>query len=298
MKFNFKTFSFNTVSFGDTTIAIQDYAKEFTVLIDLNPKKEILVQVHGLLDTLTGVVTWEFHSLDRVTKELVEDPDLGFLPPNISSPEGEGNVSFSCLLNKTIAHDEIVSNKASIIFDLNTPIVTNTYKNRIDAVTPTSTINALNAKQIDTTFTVSWNGLDEGSGIKKYNIFVAQETSPFVLWKIASKENSASFTGENGKTYSFYSIVSDSLGLTEGTKNVPDATTKVELTGIAIGENDIMGFQITPNPASAHCVISFEMKEAGNRSITIENSNGKTVQVIKSNALLSGKTEIPIDLEL
>src|ERR1019366_208271 len=120
-KFDLHTFSFNSISFGDTTLHIQDYAKEFTVLVDMYPKKNIIVQIHGILDTINGAISWDFHSLDRITLELTEDPDLVFLPPNVIYPEGMGNVAFSCKLKPTIPHGAIVTNKANVVFDFNAP---------------------------------------------------------------------------------------------------------------------------------------------------------------------------------
>jgi hypothetical protein len=294
--FDFKTFSFNSISFGDTSINIQDYAKEFTVLVDMYPKKEIIVQVHGILDTINGAISWEFRSLDRITMELVEDPDLGFLMPNINSPEGEGNVAFSCLLKKTVTHNTLISNKATIVFDFNAPIVTNTYTNRIDASTPTSFVNPIKAVQSSKTFDISWSGSDEGCGILNYNIFVSEDNKPYELWKVANDQSTASFTGEGGKFYSFYCIASDSIGLTEGMKQSPETTTQV-LVDIRPEEADLTGnLQINPNPAFTNCVIKFELRAAEKIDICIENVRGETVKAINSESFTEGQIEIPVDL--
>lgn len=293
-KFDLKTFSFNSISFGDTTVRVQDFAKEFTLLVDMFPKKDIIVQAHGKLDTTTGVISWEIRSLDRITKELTEDPDLGFLPPNVNSPEGEGNLAFSCKLKKDVAHDDVISNKATIVFDFNAAITTNTFTNRIDTLAPTSSINQLSATQSKTTFEIDWTGNDEGSGIRNYNIFVAEGTNPYVLWKISSNANKAPFIGENGKTYSFYSIVTDSLGLAEATKVNADATTKIETSSNI--ESNIKSMIVSPNITNAFSTVSFEVNEPERISVVIENSNGVTVQTVLIQKMVSGSNSVRINV--
>jgi hypothetical protein len=269
-KFDLSTFSFNTITFGDTAVKIQDYAKEFTVLVDRYPKQDIIVQVHGVLDTLNGVVSWDFHSLDRITLELTEDADLGFLPPNVNPPEGEANVAFSCKLKKNIAHDAIVTNKANIVFDFNAPMNTNIFSNKIDTIVPVSSVNSLNSVQTDSSFTVSWSGSDQGSGIFNYNIFVSENDSDYVLWQAsAANITSAVFTGHNGSIYKFYCLAMDSVGLTEGQKTSPEAITTITVID-AIKEinKPVHNVQLYPNPAAD--IITLNIINANNEDIEFD----------------------------
>jgi len=236
-RFDLSTFSFNTITIADTTVKIQDYAKEFTILVDMYPKKDIIVQVHGIIDTLNGAISWDFHSLDRITLELTDDPDLGFLSPNVTPPEGEANVSFSCKLKKAIAHDAIVTNNANIVFDFNAPMNTNSYSNKIDTIAPVSSVNNLNLVQPDSVFTVGWSGSDQGCGIFTYSIFVSENDSDYVLWKTTTANNTSDvFKGHNGSNYKFFSIASDSIGLTEKEKLTYDAMTTVS---VQVGIKDV-----------------------------------------------------------
>ena len=63
-----------------------------TVSTDPNP-----VSVHVAFDPKAGVLTWTFTSIDPVTKQLVEDPLAGFLPPDNAMQQGEGAVTFTVL---------------------------------------------------------------------------------------------------------------------------------------------------------------------------------------------------------
>ncbi len=265
-KFDLNTFSFNTITFGDTTLQIQDYAKEFQILVDMYPTKNIIVQAHGIIDTLSGIISWDFHSLDRITLELTEDPDLGFLPPNVNYPEGEGNVAFSCKLKGTVVHDDIIANKASVVFDFNTPMNTNICNNKIDAIVPVSSVASLNSTQADSSFTVNWSGTDQGCGILNYNIFVSDNDSAFVVWKAFTNNTSDIFNGVVGHNYKFFCIASDSVGLTEAQKLLPEATTTV-VTGIKDHTKPDSQFKLYPNPASD--IVTFNIGNVNNAEMTL-----------------------------
>ena len=296
-KFDFKTFSFSSVTFGTTTAKIQEYAKEFKILVDLYPKKNLIVQVHGALDTIKGIISWDFHSLDRISLELTEDPDLGFLPPNVTSPEGEGNVTYSCKLKKTVVHDDVISNRASIIFDFNAPILTNTFKNRIDDRVPVSSVAPLNLTQTDSIFNVSWTGTDLGSKIAKYNIFASTNNKEYVLWKVASAPGQAKFTGKNGNTYKFYSIATDSVGFSETRKTVPEATTTMNIkTGFGQINSDGNVIQVFPNPAEHQCTVTFNFSTTSEVSILLTDISGKILRSIDIQRYQSGKQHVEFDL--
>jgi len=296
-KFDLSTFSFNRIAFGDTTVKIQEYAKEFRILVDMFPKKGIIVQVHGKLDTVSGVVSWDFHSLDRITLELTEDPDLGFLPPNVNAPEGEGNVTFSCKLKQSVSHGDQISNRASIIFDMNAPILTNTFSNKIDDRVPVSSVAPLSPTQKDSLFTVFWSGNDQGSKIAKYNIFVSKNDSAFVLWKVASLPGSAQFKGKNGVKYKFFSIATDSLGFAEAMKSSPEAFTTVDIKTSAPGALKSNGdFLVYPNPAGNQCSVSFGFDTERSITIVVEDISGKRVRSVGEKRYAPGKQTVDISL--
>jgi hypothetical protein len=296
-KFDFNTFSFSNVTFGDTTIKIQEFAKEFKILVDLYPKKNIIVQIHGKLDVTTGVVSWDFHSLDRVTLELTEDPDLGFLPPNATSPEGEGNVTFSCKLKNTVAHGDVISNRASIIFDFNAPILTNTFTNKIDDRIPFSSVSPLAASIKDTLINVSWTGSDMGSKIKSYNIFVSTNDSAYVLWKVAKEEGNAVFKGKDGYKYKFFSVATDSIGFAENMKSTPEAVTILDLnTSSEIQNLPEERFNLYPNPAKQVCNLMFYLTKESVIEISVSDISGKKILMKEPQEYGNGKQIIELQL--
>ncbi len=296
-QFDFSTFSFQAISFGDNTVKIQEFAKEFRILVDLYPAKDIILQVHGKLDTITGVVSWDFHSLDRITLELTEDPDLGFLPPNVSPPEGEGSVSYSCRLLPTVAHGDEIGSRASIVFDFNAPILTNRWLNTIDDRVPVSSVAPLPPIQTDSLFTVSWNGSDQGSHVARYHIFVSENDSAWVLWKSASLPGDALFKGRDGSSYTFYSVATDSIGFAEKMKTMPDASTRVELkTGTRpVGEAEA-AVRVFPNPARNQCFIVFRQEKAAGVDLSLEDLSGKQLRTMTRQLLPAGEQAVPFDL--
>ena len=275
-QFDLKTFSFKTITFADTTVNIQDYAKEFTILVDRFPKKEIIVQVHGVVDTITGEIAWDFHSLDRVTLELTEDPDLGFLSPNIVSPEGEGNVAFSCKLKSSVPHNTVITNKATIVFDFNPPLTTNLWSNKIDAMPPTSSINLLGSSQSDSTFTVSWTANDSGAGITNCKVFVSKDDSAFSLCKTAYGVNAFEFTGRRGSNYKFYTIATDSIGFSEAQKTSYEAITNISMDVPIL--NVPAQFEIYPNPASTHLTLNVGTAFSNDLMLKIYSLDGKLIR--------------------
>jgi hypothetical protein len=63
-----------------------------------------------------------------------------------------------------------ITNQATIVFDTNAAIATNT----IDSTIPASAVSALPSSITATSFSVSWSGSDPGgSGIAGYNIYYA-----------------------------------------------------------------------------------------------------------------------------
>lgn len=249
-KYDLSKFSFGAITFSDTTVQVQPYSKSFSLLVDRYPKMNIFVQVEGHLDTVTGAVYVAFHSLDRISLELTEYDTLGFLPPNKTSPEGEGNVSFFVALKPSLAFGTEVNNRATIVFDFNTPIVTNDYKNTIDDAIPSSNVYALPAVS-DSSFVVSWFGTDQGCGIRHFNVFVSENDSAYLLWLANTPLRQSTFKGVNKRTYKFFVLATDSIGWTEPMKTSPEAFTYVNQGSNAVDETDngLPRMLCYPNPA-------------------------------------------------
>lgn len=77
-------------------------------------------------------------------------------------------------------------------------------------------------------FTVQWTGTDVGSGIKDFTIYVSDNGGPFTIWQQNIISTAATFIGQRGHTYSFYSIARDVAGNVEGAKSAGEASIKIQ----------------------------------------------------------------------
>jgi hypothetical protein len=125
--FDLSSFEFTGFGFGPHFITLPPGLKNFETEIDLTPfGVDLYVAVEGTLDPATRQVKWLFTSLDPDTRQLTDDALAGFLPPNDETHRGEGFVTFNVRPKADLALGSSVPNTASIVFDTNPAIVTNT----------------------------------------------------------------------------------------------------------------------------------------------------------------------------
>jgi hypothetical protein len=229
--FDFGTFSLGPIAFGDRLVTPPAGQTQFTTDVDLRPAQQLFVRVTAGLDTDTGVITWRFNSIDPATGSPPDDPTVGFLPPNVHSPDGQGSVLFGVKPRPELASGTAVTNQATVVFDANPPIATPLWVNTIDIAKPSSQVS-LPASSCET-FTVPWSGIDADSGVAAYTVFVSDNGGPFVPFVSDTPATSAIFPGQFGHTYRFYSVATDNVGNVESVPAAPDATTTVD-TALAL----------------------------------------------------------------
>jgi len=219
------TVSINSIRFGATDIELPPGSVNFTVSQDLRPNVNLIVEIVAQLAGSTLTVT--FTSLDPATYEPPNDL-RGFLPPDTSPPAGEGSISFTVKPKNGLATGMQIRNAATVVFDTNAPINTPTWLNTIDNTNPTSSVTSLGASQNSPNFTVQWQGADVGSGLRDFTIYSSRDGGSFVPWLINTTLSQATFTGQVGHAYRFYSIARDAVGNIENAKSTPEATTTVQ----------------------------------------------------------------------
>ena len=213
-KYDFSTFSFTGFGWAEQSYTVGgSKTKEFTRDIAYNVKgQDILVRVTGQFDEKTGAVNWSFVSLKKNGDEI-DDPDLGFLLPNNDNRDGEGFVSFIIEHKTNPANGSTISNKATIVFDANDPIVTNTYVNTFDTDYPSSQITKVEEKNGQLVVTVS--GSDATSGIGSYHIYAFKNGGEAELVATITEGNQASFACDPGTKYGLCVIATDNVGWNE-----------------------------------------------------------------------------------
>ncbi|MCA1746142.1 MAG: hypothetical protein LC655_00485, partial [Bacteroidales bacterium] len=271
------TFTLGNITFSDQTVNVPDGQRSFFAKVPLEDERfELLIDANIVRET--GIVTWRFTTFDPEINDLPFDPLDGFLPPNITSPEGEGSVSFSIMAYDDLPDNTIIHNEARIYFDLNDPIDTPPWVNTIDTGLPGSQITDLASTQGSSEFNITWDGTDAASGVSAFDIYVAVNDGPYIIWQRNSFRKEGTFIGYPDSTYSFFSIGYDAVGNREPLKTVPDAVTTITVNiddEFADIPTRFELFQNYPNPFNPSTNIKYALPEAASVSLVIYDLLGR-----------------------
>jgi RHS repeat-associated protein len=245
---NWSMFQLSAVGFGstyiaipaglqhyDTTVNVTENGQNFEVVIDLN------------LDPATGVFTASLQSIDPTTGLPPASLQTGFLPPEDGTGRGMGFVRFTVSTKAGLPTSTEIRNVAGISFNLASYITTDQVDDQdpskgidpnkqalvtIDAGPPTSSVGALPSTESSTSFPVNWSGHDDpgGSGVAFYNVYVSDNGGQFAPWESDTTETSATFAGQFGHTYGFYSVATDNVGNVQPRPTAAQATTNLQMT--------------------------------------------------------------------
>lgn len=210
--FDLSTFQIGSVGWGDSLVNIDANRQSYSFLKDLRPAHPNYLRVDVKLDTVSGEVKWQFYTLDTITLQLTEDPNQGFLPPNVSAPEGQGFVSFIISPKAGATSGSTFTNEAKIVFDDNAPIFTEPWFHIADTTKPSSMVLNLPPHVATKDFVVQWEGNDDHSGMDKFQTFVSINEEPYIPWNSFTEEVADTFHGKFGYTYKFYTISKDKVG--------------------------------------------------------------------------------------
>ncbi len=222
-KYNLSSFEFRGISVGRQYFRIPRGRKQFVIERKVSAVNNMLVRINASVDTLTGVIDWQFTAINSTTKNLPVFE--GFLPPNNSRPEGEGTVSYSVTPRAGLPSGTVFSNRASIVFDANKAILTNSWQNTLDIEAPTSSLQATvsNVRDIN----IKFAGSDALSGVGYYNLHVSVNNGPWINFS-GSQADTMSLIGEYDSTYRFYVTTQDKVGNLENKVPGAEATLTIE----------------------------------------------------------------------
>lgn len=292
-KFDMASFGFTFVNLNDKTVTFLNAPSSFIQDIDLRSTTGYIARIIGSIDTTKGIVRWVVNTLDPTTLQITENPAAGILPPNFNKPEGEGSFGFIINKKEGLPDSTTISNKATIIFDFNKPILTPVWTAIIDETPPISEISPLAPVQSDTAFTIEWAGSDNLSGIESYNIYVAQNSGDYQLWKqFDALTDSVQYQGWYGNSYAFYSIAIDSAGNRELAPLVPDAVTSIPgITDVEkVSRNNSWLGQNRPNPFSNTTEIAFYLDKSYEKvDLVISDVTGRTIKITSLGNLGAGQ---------
>ncbi len=224
---NWQSFRLGSFGFGGTTYTVPANTAFYQTKIDLTQTNGFFVDVTGTIDERTGIATWTFTTIDPATGQIPLDPRIGFLPPDIANGIGEGFVSYTVEASPADPTGTVINAQATVMFYTQPPIDTPQIFNTIDSGAGlTSTVAPLPANERSDQFNVSWSGTDanNGSAISGFNIYVTDNGGPFTPWLQDTTLRSATYVGQDGHTYGFYSVATDNVGNIEATTSSAQAS--------------------------------------------------------------------------
>jgi hypothetical protein len=282
--FDIESFKAGYIKIGENIYNAPLNVQDNKWTIDMRPDKDLITYVTLSLNKEEGIAKWYFRCVDPETMEWPEDVTAGFLPPNDSLGSGEGSVMFTIDLLDSLVDDASISNKATIVFDNNEPIVTPTWTNTKDIVAPESYMEQPEIID-DTTALLIWNGIDNsnGSGVYCYNLFVKEGDGDYVQLLSRSSLTTLEYAFKNDVEYSLYVTAVDSAGNAETKTNVPDITLLQQGTGINdISNSSKNSMTVYPNPLSENQGVKVRVKVeySKNKELVISSVYGSIVETI------------------
>ena len=206
-------------------------ARFYQTTIDLTATEGFDVDVTATIDERTGIATWVFTTIDPTTGQTPVDPGIGLLPPDDANGDGEGFVSYTVLANQSAPTGTVVNAQATVAFDTQPPLNTPQIFNTLDTGAGlASSVAPLPAAEATPNFQISWSGTDaaNSSAIAGFNVYVSDDGGPYTAWLQDTTLTSATFTGQPGHTYGFYSVATDNAGNVQTTPPLAQATTIVQ----------------------------------------------------------------------
>jgi Ca2+-binding RTX toxin-like protein len=277
---------------GDLVFEVPNNAAFYNQRLDLTDQLGFFVDVVAGIDITKGEAFWTLTTIDPETGEIPINPLIGFLPPDNPTSEnpdggaGDGFINYTIKTKRDVPTGTVIDAKATIIFDTEEPLDTPPIFNTIDAGKPTSTVATLPTTATGEEFLVSWSGNDEtgGSALANFTIYVSDNGAPFVPWLENTQLTEATYLGQPGHTYTFYSIARDNAGNIEAAPATPD--TQITVPGVAVDIRTL-----------AFSAAEFQVNEDGTPiiAVTVTRTNGSTGAVGATITLTDGSATSPAD---
>ncbi len=116
--------------------------------LELRDVHGVFVDVVANVDVANREISWLLTAIDPATGEVPDNPLVGFLPPNVTAPEGDGFVTYT-VRGRSTSPTGSLDALAKIFFDDNAPIDTPPIFNTLDATNPTSSVAVIPSLQSD-----------------------------------------------------------------------------------------------------------------------------------------------------
>jgi hypothetical protein len=243
---DWSTLQLTAIEFNNVLInipaGVQTFSTNVNVSTDPNP-----VSVKASLNPATGILNWQIESISRVTGQLVTDPLAGFLPPDNAQGQGEGYVTYTIKPRSGLATGAQITNQASIVFDVNAPILTPTTTNYVGSGAP-----LISGQPQNVTTNLG--------GTATFSVAAGGSAPYFYQWS----RNGTALPGATNSVLVLQNVQLSSAG---------SYTVSVS-TGVASTTSSARTLTVTTNPS----VNQIEIVISGNGSVP-PNQNGKALQI-------------------
>lgn len=234
-KFDLNSLAARSVTIGDKRLDLNG-EQTFARTLDLRPEIYVIAQVEQDYDPATGIIQWTIQSLDPMTMEPTDDPNQGVLPVNYNG-NGVGFIDYSIDLKEAFADGTEISNRVGIIFDLEEPVITDTWTNTVDAVKPISHIEEVTPVADSLSF--SFVSEDNRSGVWYHSLYYRNDSTD-MQWQVKKPqitENSLMLFFDDFQTTEYLVMAVDSAGNIEEKEMVAEYTYYYEGPGPASQTN-------------------------------------------------------------
>ena len=206
------SFRLGSFGFGKYFFEVPNNSSYHSRRLDLRDSMGIYVDVIAGVDVAQNRAFWIFESIDPQTGFSSSLPaTAGFLPVNDSLRQnGEGFVNFSIQAKSSAKTGDVIDAKATIVFDDNPPVATNTAFNTIDADRPQSRI--VKNEQQGAVYNLRWEGSDKGAGLADYTLYVSTNKRPFLPRVLNLDTTAYTFRGSRDSSYQFFTLSRDQVG--------------------------------------------------------------------------------------
>ncbi|MEK6861732.1 MAG: hypothetical protein AABY07_07215, partial [Nanoarchaeota archaeon] len=221
-----KNGTFIPIQEGQTALLFEQQ-KNQTIIIG-NISINITINETWTVNLLNGMLNWSLINID--------------LPVN-----GTDELLFSIKPKQNLTSGTEIRNNATIQFEIFTPIVTNDTVNIIDEIPSICTMNPLPNITTTLTFPIYWTGNDPIGEIESYVIFSSVNDGGFIPVINSTSSTNSTFTGQQGKTYRFICIATDTAGNIEVQPPTSEATTTIPNPTLTVIGTPTPGSTVTFN---------------------------------------------------
>ena len=203
------SFRLGSIGFGSKIIEIPTNATFYQQRVDYSEDLGFMLDVTAGLDVPNNRFFWLLETIDPLTGQPPSDPTAGFLPVNDTlTGSGEGFIFFSCTPKTSTLTGETIDHQAAIVFDINDPLLTNSWINTVDAFAPTSAIEAIPDTMYTNVIPFELSVEDDpgGCGVQFADILLSTDNVVFYENGLWEEDDSTSLTLNWGTKY-YYKIV-------------------------------------------------------------------------------------------